>query len=344
MVRLAALAALAALAITLPAGGAPGPVARVKNTSGWIESIGMDGGRVAYAVHSTSCTRVLVWNVETQGGAVVSGKQTCEADSTSTGGGVTQIAVAGVRVAWIVNLGGNTESDDYLYTASLPRPKERLLATAMRTGDVDGALAGGWIGGLVGDLDLLAVNTWQTDDTGGISAAALRRIDRSGLHAISSGLQTYLAASADAGRIAVARSDGTVALYTAAGKELRTIVPSSVQEVALQGGDLAVLTTARTLEVYSAATGKRRATWSVKPGATRLDVSSGRAVYAVDRSVHIIRLADGKDIALPAAPRAVEALAIETDGLVYAYNSLKGIKEIGNLAFVPMSKLSALLG
>ena len=55
--------------------------------------------------------------------ALASGKATCGADSTSTGGGVTQIAVAGKRVAWIVNQGGNTESSDSLYTADAARPE-----------------------------------------------------------------------------------------------------------------------------------------------------------------------------------------------------------------------------
>jgi hypothetical protein len=343
MARRALLTVLAALLLTPPAGSA-GPVATVKNTKGWIESIGMDGSRLAYAVRGDTCTKLFVWNVVTNGGALVSGKQTCAADSTSTGAGVREIAVAGLRIAWIVNTGGNTESDDDLYVASLPKPKERRLVSALRTGDVDGALAGGWIGALVGDRDVLAVNTWKTDATGGVTTAALRRIGNGSLTTISSGLQSYRVASADAGRIAVVRQDGTVALYSRTGTLLRAIVPSSLKEVALQGGDLAVLTKTRTVEVYSAATGKRRATWPVKPGAARLDLAAGRAVYAVWRTVHLLRLADGKDVALPAASRAIEGLEIETPGIVYAYNTVKKAREVGNLAFVPMSKATALLG
>jgi hypothetical protein len=342
MPLLALLTLLAALLLPVPPGSA-GPVARVKNTKGSIESIDMDGTRLAYAVRGHTCTKLFVWNVATQGGALVSGKQTCAADSTSTGAGVREIAVAGLRIAWIVNTGGNTESDDDLYVASLPRPKERRLVSAVRTGDVDGALVGGWIGALVGDRDLLAVNTWKTDATGGVTTAALRRVGKASLTTISSGLQSYRAVSADAGRIAVARQDGTVALYSRTGRLLRAIVPSSVKEVALQGGDLAVLTKTRSVEVYSAATGKRRATWPVKAGAARLDLTAGRAVYAVWRTVHLLRLADGKDVALPAAARAIEGLEIETPGIVYAYNTVKKTREVGNLAFVPMSKATALL-
>src|SRR6266536_3043593 len=143
MARLAALLMLALL--PLPAEGAA-PSTKVKNTNGWIESLAMDGSRVAYDVQgSPECNKLFVWNVRSGAGALVSGKWTCEADSTSTGGGVTAIAVAGSRIAWIVNLGGNTESNDYLYTASLPKPKETLRARARRTGEIDGVLAGDWI-------------------------------------------------------------------------------------------------------------------------------------------------------------------------------------------------------
>ena len=162
---------LASLLLALPAEGAQ-PVTRVKNTRGWIESIDMDGARLAFDVKSSTCNKLFVWNVRTGAGALVSGKGTCAADSTSTGGGVTEIAVAGTQIAWIVNLGGNTESTDALYTATLPRPKERLLARATRTGDVGGTLTGGWIGGLVGDGDLLAADTWTTGAAGEVTAAA----------------------------------------------------------------------------------------------------------------------------------------------------------------------------
>ncbi len=152
------------------------------------------------------------------------------------------------------------------------------------------------------------------------------------------------AAAADSGRLAIARKDGTVALYSRTGRLLRAVVPTSVKEVALEGGDLAVLTQSSTVEVYSAATGQRRATWPVRAGAAQLDIAAGRGVYAVARTVHLLRLADGKDVSLPAAPRAVEGLEIEPPGIVYAYNTIKGSREIGNLAFVPMARATTLLG
>ena len=125
---------------------------------------------------------------------------------------------------------------------------------------------------------------------------------------------------------------------------LREIVPSSEQEVALEGGDLVVLTKTKTVEVYSAATGKARATWPVVAGAAHLDVSAGIAVYAVGRDVHELRLVDGKDAVVATAPREVVAFQIETPGIVYAYNSIRRGKDIGNLAFVPRAKATGMLG
>src|SRR3954470_17401937 len=161
------IAALALL-IAVPAAAAPPPAAKTKNTAGWIESLAMDGPRVAYAVQDRSggCTKVVVWNVLTGSAVLASGPATCGADSTSAGGGVTQIAIAGTRLAWVVNQGGNTESSDSLYTASVPGAKERLLVSTVRTGSVDGTLTGGWIGGLVGSGDRIAVNRWTTNESG----------------------------------------------------------------------------------------------------------------------------------------------------------------------------------
>ena len=65
---------------------------------------------------------------------------------------------------------------------------------------------------------------------------------------------------------------------------------------------------------------------------------SGIAVYAVGRTVHALRISDGNDVVLATAPRAIAGLAIEPPGIVYAYNTVKGIKDVGNLAFVPLAK------
>jgi hypothetical protein len=340
MYRLLGLVA-AALVLALPAGAA-GP--RVKNTKGWIESLAMDGPRVAYAVEGGSgCTKVLVWNVRTEGGAVVSGPKTCDADSTSTGAGVREIAVAGARVAWIVNQGGNSESDDYLYTATLGGQKERLVATAFRSGDVDGTLKGAWMNHLVGAGDRIAVNRFTTDASGTITQASLQRLD-TGLTTLVLGKPSLYAASLDLGRVAVLRPDQKVAIYDAATKQLLlTIAPTSAKEVALRKDYAVVLTRTNTVEVYDSHTGLLLRRWPVAAGASRLDVHSGIAAYAVGRTVFAIRLADGRDAPIATAPRAIDGLEIEAPGIVYAYDTVKGLNDLGNLAYVPLLQVDSLL-
>jgi hypothetical protein len=338
------------LAAALPAAAAaashgPTPVAHVKNTDGWIESMAMDGPRLAYAVSGGGggCTKVFVWNVVTQSAALVSGKATCGADSTSTGGGVTQIAVAGKRIAWIVNEGGNTESFDDLYTATLPSPKERMVASALRVGNVDGTLKGSWLGGLVGSGDRIALNQFTTDSTGTVATAALQRLDV-GLRTIAAGKTTLRASSLDQHRIAVLRSDQKVALYDSeTGHQLLTVAPSSAREVALFRDYVVVLTRNRTVEIFNSRTGAPVRTLPVTAGASKLDVRSGLAVYSVGRTVHVLRLSDGKDAALVIAPRAIQGLEIEAPGIAYSYNTVKGISDVGNVAFVPTAKATSAL-
>jgi len=343
--RLLTLASVLLVAVAVPAAAAPGQAARVKNTNGWIESLAMDGPRVAYAVEGggSACTKVFVWNVQTQGGALASGKGTCGADSTSTGGGVTEVAVAGARLAWIVNEGGNTESIDTLYAASLPAPHEHRVATALRTGNVDGTLTGSWLGGLVGSGDRIALNQFTTDASGTVATAALQRLG-SRLTTIAAGKATLHAVSLDQHRIAVLRPNQSVALYdTDTGRLLLTVTPSSAREVALRKDFVVVLTRTKTVEIFDTRTGAAVRTLPVAAGASKLDVYSGVAAYAVGRAVHVLRLADGKDVVLVAAPRAIAGLEIEASGIVYAYNTVRGIKDVGNLAFVPMGTATSLL-
>jgi hypothetical protein len=342
----AALAAGLATAAT-GAGAAPaGPV--VKNVSGWITALAMDGADVAYATQAfapTNCFKVFTWNPISHAGVLVSGPRVgrCGSDEPD-GQRVREVALAGRRIAWIRNITGNTESDDYLYTATLPRPVERRLAAATSTGDTSsGRLKGGAIAGLVGSGSVLAVNLWTTNSSGAPTSASLRAVGRLVLPRIATGKATLTAESADTGRIAVARSDGRVAVYSSAGPLLRTITPSSVKEIALRKDYLGVLTKTRTLEIYNSRTGAFIRKWPVPAGATHLDVNSNIAVFSVWRRLYAVQLTTGKQTVLAAAKRAVVAAQIEGPGIVYAYDSLRGLKAIGNIVFVPLAAVETAL-
>jgi hypothetical protein len=318
---------------------ATGPRILQKATAGEIESLAMDGSRIAYDVSAEysrgRCNTVYVWNVSRGTTARVSGRQTCGADNTSTGAGVRELALAGSRVAWIVNQGGNSESGDYLYTAQVVRPRERVLASAFRTGDVSGILTGNWIGGLVGAGTFLAVNHWATDSHGQVKTASLERVGAR-VSGLAQGEATMTARSTDGQQLAVLRRDGTVGIYSTRAQLQRTVVPSSAQEVALRGDYLVVLTKASTLEVYNSHSGRRLRTWRVARGAAHLDVSNGLAAYSAGRTVHGVRLTTGKGAFSARAAGTVAAVQLEPSGLAYAFH---GPANTGRVVFVPMSRL-----
>jgi hypothetical protein len=336
--RLAAASLL--LAVSGASAASPG---REKVTGGWVEALAMDGPRVAYAVASDTsfCHKLLVWNLTTDSDLLVSGPRagTCGSDEPH-GQTIREVALAGSRVAWIRAVTGNTEADDYLYTAALGGSERRLRA-AVRRGDTFSALAGRWIGGLVGSGSLLSVDTWTTSAAGAVTHAALELVTAHGLSTLASGPGTVLTRATDGQRIAVLRSDGTVAVYARSGRLLLTLSPGSTRDLALDEGRLVVLTKARTIEVFDAGTGKLLRGWPVPAGAAHLDVAGDLAVYSVWRAVHALRLSTGEDAVLAGAPRAIAGLEIGAPGVVYAFNTVKGTRDLGTLVFVPLSRVSA---
>jgi hypothetical protein len=331
---------LAVLTGSAAARQAPPPKPKAKSTPGRIEALTMDGSRIAYDVAAGAgpkarCNAVFVWNVARNTTTRVSSRQTCGADSTSTGAGVRELALAGGRVAWIVNQGGNSESGDYLYVSTVARPRERVLASAFRTGDTSGVLTGSWLGGLVGAGSFLALDHWATDSHGAVSTARLRRIGPK-LADLAEGAETMTARSTDGEQVAVLRADGSVGLYSTRGALLRTVAPSSAVEVALRRDYLAVLTSTRTLEVFNSHSGRRLRSWHVAAGATHLDLAAGLAAYATGRRVHVVRLSTGKSVFGARANATVSAVQLEPAGLAYA---LQRGDRPGTIVFVPMARV-----
>lgn len=323
-----------------------------------VAALAMDGSRVAYDASARYVTkphaanRVLVWNVRTGKTVKVSGKKTAAADSTSTGAGVFQLAIAGSRVAWLVNEGGNLEGDDYLFTSSVTKPKERQVASAIRTGDScpgrsGSHCAGQWLGGVVGSGNLIAANRWTTDATGTVTAGQLDVLNGTTLKQIAVGADTVQAAVADGGRIAVLRSDGTVALYSAAGRLLRTVnTPQNANAVALRGKNLVVATKSRQLVLYDAQTGALRKAFTARgnkhphlPG-----VQGNIAIYSVGSDLHAVNLSSGKDRVVAQLNSAIDLAQIDSAGLAYAGNGIGKTYGKATLGFLPLARLRAAVG
>jgi len=346
----ALLGLTALLLLALDGAAAAKPASLQKRIGVRIESLAMDGSRIAYDVageYGTKhpCNEVYVWNVGRNKTSRASGRQTCGADNSSTGAGVRELAVAGGRVAWIVNQGGNTESGDHLYVSSVAGSRERVLATAFRTGDVSAILTGNWLGGLVGSGGFLGVDHWATDSNGNVTTARLQKIGAR-LGDLAQGAGTMLAESTDGKLVAVLRDDGTIGLYSTRGALLRTVTPvHTATEIAVRGDYLAALTTTDTLEVYNSHSGRRLHIWRAAHKAGSLDVSSGFATYGAPypsggyaRVVHIRRLLSGRDRVLVTTPPALIGVQLEPAGLAYAFDRIAPGRA-GTVVFVPMSRV-----
>jgi WD40 repeat protein len=319
-----------------------------------VAALAIDGSRIAYdasaklvtKTHATN--RVLVWNVRTGKTTKVSGKKTAVVDDV-VGAGVFQLAIAGPRVAWLVNEGGNLESDDYLYTSSVTNPKEHRVASALRSGDSCGAggghCAGPWLGGLVGSGNTIALNRWTTDSAGSVASGGLYLLNGTKLKSIATGAATVLALSSDGGREAVLRSDGSVAVYSKSGSVAATVKPPDPEAAALSGKNLVVLSKGRKLELYDAQTGSLLKTLSLRgKGPQNLDVQGKIAVYTAGKSVHAVNLSSGKDSAVGTLGSRIAFAGVSSAGLVYAANGVRASFGKATLAFMPLKKVAARVG
>jgi hypothetical protein len=343
-VRTIAAAATAAVLLLLGAAASAGrEAATTVRTNGWIEALAFEGSIAAFDVEAVGmrCNRLFIWRITSGARMQVGGRRTCAADETSTGRGVTAIALTGTRAAWVVNRGGNTESVDTLLTSPLAGPRETRVAEVVRRGSVDAALAGGWLGGLVSDGATIVFNHWRTalDEDGRevIRSGSLRRLAGTATRELASGTETQVAQSVDGGRIAVLRADGSVALHGANGRLLRVVVPTARATAAtLSGGRLALVTTRRTIEIRDAASGGVVAAWRAAGAVTtRVDLEGRLLAYGAGRRVHVLDVVSGRTRAVATHTRAIVDVQIEPSGVLYAYNTVSGTKPVGNVVFVP---------
>jgi hypothetical protein len=332
---------------------------KVRHLQVSVAVLAVQGDRVAYDASSwldakPAPNKVFVWNVRTGTTIKISGGKTAAADTSSTGAGVFQLALAGSRVAWLMNEGGNLEGDDYLFTSSLTKPKERLVASEIRQGTFcpgrsTGSCAGKWLGGLVGSGNLIAANRWTTDATGGVTAGELDLLSGTQLKRIATGANTVQAAVADGKQVAVLPADGSVALYSTAGKPLLKVdTPPNTVAVALQGKSLVVATKTRQLELYDAQTGALRRTLSAggSKQPRNLDVQGNIAIYTTGTSgeLHAVNLSSGKDRTFAEPHGGVYLAQMDAAGLVYTDNGYGRNFGKGTLVFVPLTRLEAAVG
>jgi hypothetical protein len=149
----------------------------------------------------------------------------------------------------------------------------------------------------------------------------------------------------------VLRGDRSIELWDASGRALRTFTFTSEQPLGavLSGRSLSVLLQGR-LDVYDTETGALLHSWPLPdvPSGGRcrnprepcpsirleLDAGAGGLVlYTFDRAVHLLRLSDGRDVAVTRAAAA----DLTTAGLFYA-SAFGGLYR-GRVRFIPYAQL-----
>ena len=342
------------LASVAQAGAAKSQPNTVKKTSAPIWTVAMDGPRVAYSSGGT----IHVWNVVTGASSVVKGRY---GNATHTVN-ASQIAIAGKRVSWIKDEQfGNTEEGEKLYLAPIGGSARKVMSVYRYGVDDASHTTGGWIEGLVGSGNVLAVSAWRSQGTIALDQQ-LSLVTARGLAALAGGPGAIVSQAVDSGHIADLGSSPwaaspSVSIYSTGGEPLNRFSLAAAKEIALTGSRLAVLMPSPTpaIEIYDWRTGALQHTWPAQGATTtagprqvgHVQAYGGLVVYSVytgyvggNETLHVLDPATGKDAVLAkvgAGSGADRAWALSSRGLVYAFNPRH--KGAAKLVFVPLSRL-----
>jgi hypothetical protein len=287
-------------------------------TTGRISAVGMDGQRVAFAVHDPAgqCDRVKLWIPAWHFVAHVTHLNGPTCLPTHGTGGVTNVAVAGNRMVFTTQYGQTTR----VLAASVMGCEEWVVARPAGSAAPVAALAG--------DGNVLAY-ALGTRGTVGIVPKRWQG------HAISHSASQIAGMSVDSGRIATLYWNGTVTVMTAAGARVGGFAVGAARAVALRGNTVAVLRGGH-LAMYNARTGVVTHSWSVPAGSRTVDLHYGIAVVAAGHDVLAYNAYTGHTARLLHAGGRVNA-QLDSPGAVVAFNA----GGHGHLQLIPMSTIEA---
>jgi hypothetical protein len=318
------------------------PLERKLTLGGPVESLTTDGRRAIpnlYAQTEYESKSALVWDAIA--GRTIRTPRLCATDG---------VVLAGRRIAWTCYESGNTYLATWLDTLRLGARRPTFVTEMMA--DDDGGVV---IAGLVGRGSTIAFTSYRWKQKRGEAWLLLarhggrcpRNSDLIGpertpavcrrLKGAAGGVTT----SVDAGRVLTVGRNGGVRLLSTRDRVLRTWkLGRGIVNARLRGRALAVQH-GRSLDIYDTSTGARRQTLPLaSDGGSRpflLDVQGDLAVYATGGAIHLVRLSDGRDVALdlPGAAPWLDA-RLEPRGLFVTWNQMYR-RRPGRLAFVPMS-------
>jgi hypothetical protein len=330
-------------------------------------------GPVAKKSFGTWCYRVVVWNVATRKWTRIN-PDVCPGSSAVNV--ILGLALAGKRVAWLEGVGGNSLELGVTARDLGAKKNVDISGFTSNSNGAEGYPDGGYVGNLVGKGNALAFSYWSVctaipegavDDIASCNQPAPGARDiliysdqwlvgvvgkksttiaqapdsegdwTSNLETIFTHDSIPTAVWVDAGRIvAQPNSGGPITIYSAKGTVLKTIaVPNGASSgTVLQGSQLATLSNGH-LYVYDVSSGALKKTIPLQATALR-DLQKGIAVYLNGRSIHVLRLSDGKQFKLTLPGKGFVDAQIEAPGLYYVYNLAKGTSK-GHIVFVPFA-------
>jgi hypothetical protein len=287
-----------------------------------ISAIGMDEGRVAFAVRDPEgkCDVVKFWNPAWHFVARVTHPSAATCLSTHGAGGVTDVAMAGDRLAWTTRYGNRTRVlaastiGCKEWVVARPAPGAPVAALAGDGGVLAYALRGGTVGLVSADED-----DWYGEV---LSRSAVR----------------VTAISVDDDRVATLYQGGTVTVMSEHGALVSRFAAGPARAIALHGNAVAVLRSGH-LDVYNAQTGLLSHSWPVPADARSVALHYGLAVVAAGGDVLAVNIGTGRTARLLQAPTRAAA-GLDSTGAVVQFNA----GGHGYLRFIPLSTIEARTG
>jgi len=302
-----------------------------------IMGLSADGSRVAFSTNAThtDCDHIAVWSPPAKVTLRFSPSLPAPCGAYN-GGGMYGVELAGSRLAWTRVLGCGNFCEIALESATFAQPlPERLNFGGFEHGGEP------WDYHAQGDGDLLVFNDGPrlvrlgsgSERCGGLGTGGICTTLRTGAHASAvDSVSGHLIAAREAGAVAVLDQQGTLV-------NVFPFAPSEVTAARLDGNRLLVARSG-TLELYDVATGGGVLQRPLAAGYSLTDVDDSIAVLRHDKTIMLLRLADGHSVTL-APGRGPVLAALEPLGLYYSYATADGG---GRLVFVPRSDLLRQLG
>jgi hypothetical protein len=271
-----------------------------------VNEIAVDGGRAATLVGQTNGWEyLLVWSPK---GIVLRASLSCGTQESN-------VVLARNRFAHVCYQDAN-----YVVTGTIRPLTGKVALRAPAAAQValagHGSLVAGSVTGVVWRFDTRAKTKLRTYHS------------------------TAIVVGVDRDRLLVDRSASTLDVLSGTGARVATVQRPHAGGAVLRGGRLATIQGTRLL--VGGIHGKPNLTRTVAAGAHLDDLDGGLVLYSVETKLHLLRLADGKDVVLRLRRQFGYAhVGLWHGALFYAYNQQAG--KLGHAGYVAAPAVSALL-